>query len=578
MRSRPWTLPGRYRAVIRWHDAKTGKPHYTTFGFNPSAEEPFWLEFLDPRTNKFRRESFEAMLYPRVGPNYRPFLDGEARKAGVEIDWTKTRDPGEPIDWSSRADPNVQRPVGGAAKTVAAGAASKLTEQLRKLASLAPAEAESALSRAIEELGPAEALRQVGMDWKTLAATLPKPSGAGRKLLHWRDEVLGGEIRNLLPEEKVLRTGTKGSFENDFDWNFLGADAVENRATVISFLAGRTGMTPEEMRKLLAADFFTDPRRMLLYEQLPAGISNQVAKRQAEIERQLIWNGQLTEAVAKGDKTLESQIRGRMQRLGVPEVKGGVKLMSPEDIRLAEAEIDKLHKEFEQAMKRKDYATAEQRATDIADRQAQINAASGGAYVSYGGVRKFAVEREPELAITLEGEEMLQPGWYTAVLDQMPHMQRAMAELEEATTKGDMVAAMRAIGKYGDRMTNMANLGLAKSAVGHAAFEELEWDFKLLYARSKIAANDVMSLQGALKTNLEATMAKVTKLLDDLEASSEEVLAMLQKTANVNVLLEEVQLFTHLHVKFLKLRQATYWQITTILKALNAGRLPEGWG
>lgn len=61
-------------------------------------------------------------------------------------------------------------------------------------------------------------------------------------------------------------------------------------------------------------------------------------------------------------------------------------------------------------------------------------------------------------------------------------------------------------------------------------FDELEFEFKLLYARSKIAANDV--------------------------------------------LFEEVQL---LHVKFLKLKQATYWQITTILKALSQGHLPEGW-
>ena len=229
-------------------------------------------------------------------------------------------------------------------------------------------------------------------------------------------------------------------------------------------------------------------------------------------------------------------------------------------------------------MKKKDYATAEQRATQIADRQAQINAASGGAYVSYGGVRKFAVEREPELAITLEGEEMLKPGWYTAVLDQMPHMRHAIEQLEEATTKGDMAAAMRSIGKYGDRMTNMANLGLAKTAVGKAAFDDLEFEFKMLYARSKIAANDVASLQGMLAKDLEGTMTRVRSLLDELEKSSEEVLASLQKSADVDVLFEEVQLFLHLHIKFLKLQQATYWQMTTILKALRQGTLPEGWG
>ena len=141
--------------------------------------------------------------------------------------------------------------------------------------------------------------------------------------------MLGDEIKAMFPESAAMRTGTKGSFENDFDWNFLGTEAVENRAKVISFLSGRTGMTPEEMRKLLAADFFTDPRRMFLYERLPAGMRDRVARAKRRSRRQLIWNGELSAAVSKGDKALEQRIRGQMQRLGVPEAKGGVKMLSP---------------------------------------------------------------------------------------------------------------------------------------------------------------------------------------------------------------------------------------------------------
>jgi hypothetical protein len=254
-------------------------------------------------------------------------------------------------------------------------------------------------------------------------------------------------------------------------------------------------------------------------------------------------------------------------------------MMSPEDIRVAEADIDRLHGEFERAMGRKDLAAAEQRAMDIADRQAQINAASGGAYVSYGGVRKFAVEREKELAARLTGD-MLQPGWYTSVLDQMPHMQHAVDELGEAVTQGSMAAAMRSIGKYGDRLTNMANLGLAKSGIRAAEFEELEWEFKILYARSKIAASDVSSLQSILAKDCEGTLERVTGLLTTLQENSSEVLQTLQQQAKLgatDILFEEVQLFTHLHVKFLKLRSATLLHIQLILQALRAGKLPDSW-
>jgi hypothetical protein len=555
--------PGEISSLIRWHDHRTGKPRYTTIGYNGALDQPFWIEFADVRTGKMRRVHLDALTYPQSGVDYRRFLDAEAKSFGIAV------------DWSTHTGGGVSRPVAvaGAKATEAAGG---LVQQLRTLATLEPAKAETLLSRAIEELGPAETLRAADMDWKTLAATLPKPSGAGQKLLYWRDSVLGNEIRQLLPEGDAVRTGTKGSFENDFDWNFMGSNAVENRAKVISYLCGRTGMSPEQLGRLLYADFFTDPRRLFLYERMPPAFRDRIAKRQAELERQLIWNGELSAAIGSGDKALEASVRARMRRLGVPEAKGGVKLLSPEDIRVAEGEIDKLHADFEQAMARKDFARAERRATDIADRQAQINAASGGGYVSYGGVRKFAVEREPELAILLEGE-MLRPGWHTAVIDQMPHLRHAVEDLQSAVTKGDMAAAMRGIGKYGDRMTSLANVGLGTEAVGKGAFEELEFEFKLLYARAKASVLDPLSLQSKLATDLQGTITHVKGLLERLERSSEEVLATLQKTADIDVLFEQVQLFTHVHVKFLKAKQATYWQLTAMLKAFQAGKLPEAW-
>jgi hypothetical protein len=566
-RQPPVEPPTGISSVIRWTDPKAGhKTMYTSFGYDPGHEMPFWVEFKDAKTGMIRRERIAATA--KGPPDYRPWLDNEAKGLSLEI------------DWSQHAESVLERPTGAAAVKVAPAArAGEFVQALREFATLEPAQAEAVLSGAIEELGPAEALRLVNMDWKTLAGTLPKTSNAGKKLLAWRDSVLGVEIRGLMTEEQAVRTGTIGAFENDFDWNFLGANAVENRAKVVSYLSGRTGMSPEQMRKLLAADFFADPRRMTLYESLPAAMRDRVAARQASLESQLIWNTQLTEAKAAGDTAAEQQIRAQMKELGVPEATGGVKAMSPEDIRVAEADIDRLHGQFDRAMSQKDLATAERRAMDIADRQAQINAASGGAYVSYGGVRKFAIEREAQLAAKAGGE-MLQPGWYTGVIDQMPHLSHAVDELGEAVSQGSMATAMRSIGKYGDRLTNMANLGLARSGLRSAELEELEWDFKLLYARSKIAADDASSLASTLAKDAEGTLAKVTDILTRLQANSTEVLQALQqqaKLAGVDILFEEVQLLTHIHVKFLKLKSATILHIQLILQALRAGKLPEGW-
>jgi hypothetical protein len=502
-------------------------------------------------------------------------VGGTASKAGVEPEELlrfvgKDSAAGKRIaEYTKAAIPGVP-----AAETIG-----YLKDQLANLSLLNPSAQDSVLSMAIEELGPAEALKRAGTKWQELAGTLPKPSAAGEKLRQWRDEILGGEIRQLVSEAEAVRTGTKGSFENDFDWNFLGVDAVENRAKVVSYLSARTGMTLDEMKKLLYADFFTDPSRMFLYEALPPAMRNRIAERQAQLEEQLVLNSGLTEARESGDQALANAIQTKMAGLGVPEVPGGVRLLSPDETRLVEAELDRLHAEFEQALKRGDIATAEKRGMDIADRQAQVNAAQKGGYATYGAVRKYAVEREKELAPLLKGE-MLEPGWYTAAIGQMPHLQHALEELEAAVEAGKIATAMRAIAKYGDRMTTMANLGLARTGTRIAEFEELEWDFKLLLARSKIAASDVASLQSKVAKDMEGMAAHVHELLDGLEQTSGEVLETLKAqsmTTKVDVLFQEVQLYTRIHVMFLKARSATYLQLTTMLKALRAGLLPEPW-
>ncbi|HXJ65912.1 MAG TPA: DUF4157 domain-containing protein, partial [Actinomycetota bacterium] len=206
-RTPPVEPPGPISSIIRWHPPKTGaKPEFTSFGYEPGVDPPFWVEFKDAKTGMIRRERIAPNA--RGMPDYRPWLDREAKSLNIEI------------DWSEHAESALGRPPAGAAalKTTTAKAG-ELAQTLKELATLEPAQAEAVLSGAIEELGPAEALRLVDMDWKKLAETLPKPSAAGEKLRIWRDSVVGGEIRGLLTEEQAVRTGTIGRFENDFDWN-----------------------------------------------------------------------------------------------------------------------------------------------------------------------------------------------------------------------------------------------------------------------------------------------------------------------------------------------------------------------
>jgi hypothetical protein len=79
-------------------------------------------------------------------------------------------------------------------------------------------------------------------------------------------------------------------------------------------------------------------------------------------------------------------------------------------------------------------------------------------------------------------------------------------------------------------------------------------------------------LQWAVAIDLEQTLAKLTKLLDELRGVIRGGVRDAPEDRLPRLLLEQVQLMTHLHIKFLKLKQARFWQITMILSGTSFRR------
>jgi hypothetical protein len=135
-------------------------------------------------------------------------------------------------------------------------------------------EADNLLKLAIDAHGPEAVIRQLDFNYKALAAALGENSSTIKSLRSFRDNTLGREIKQLFPAAE--RTGSVGEFANDFDWNILGPQAAKLRDEAVSYLIGRTGLSASDLERKLGASFFTDPRRLVLYEQLPQAAAERV--------------------------------------------------------------------------------------------------------------------------------------------------------------------------------------------------------------------------------------------------------------------------------------------------------------
>lgn len=417
--------------------------------------------------------------------------------------------------------------------------------------------ADRVISEAVERLGPAEVLRRSG-GWKKLSQVLSDQSAAGSRFLEWRNSVFADLERYVRDElgGQVQRTGTATRFSNDIDMSFLGANAAEVRNGAAAYLARRLGVanSPREFDMMMMAGLFTDPRRMHMYDTLPAAIRDAMAGRQAAKERGLIWNRRLWEALQEGDEGLAQTVRDQMRTVGVPEFR--YRPLSSGDVTRLSRRLDRLHGELNQAISRGDLAAQQRLAEGIADSQALINAAEGGGYFSGGGVRRWVSERPGEPGFPRlpggEGHAIPTAERLTAILDQLPHLDHSA--LRMTGPADEIVAGVRGIGKYGER--------LAAVSAEAGAHQSAAWRSLIRRCRAlKRAADSGETVARLSASEADAVVREARTLFNELIRRSGDVLATVRAAnvlPNIPNAARRIQYMTTAHVKLLR---ATDWAL-----------------
>jgi hypothetical protein len=429
--------------------------------------------------------------------------------------------------------------AGGLDLGKAAEALPNLAESIKKGMSLG--EADKLVMASVNQNGAAKTIQMAG-GWKKLAAALGDGTTSGKFLKQWRDGVyadLEKFVNSTLrkaddPDMLLKKTGTD-AFSSDLDISFLGPRASANREAGFNFLQGRLGVGDrKELSAMLDMDLFTDPRRMHLYDQLDPAIRSTIQNEAAALERSIIFNQRLAQAEKQGNKVLAAKIEEQMKMLNIP--KQQFKELTAESIQALSKEIDNLHAQLAKAT---DPATKQKLAREIAEKQAFINASEKGGYFSGGGVRKFVTERDKLMSDTeIAKYPISNPAIANAVFDQLPKLDKAAAELRKvaqsaATAEADDVfKALKDFGKYGDRLSESAQLLLGKGR--NTQLDDLATKLKKLIEDARPVSEKVDTLVAHKQADaLEQYIPLMKKLNADKVAIVNDAIADLNKLESI---------------------------------------------
>ncbi len=333
-------------------------------------------------------------------------------------------------------------------------------QAMKALDTLPADQVERVVAEAVDELGPAAAIRAAD-GWKTLAQRLGNQSPTAQRLDTWRD---GIELDLLAEfgEDRVVRTGRRGQMSNDFDVSTLGPTAQADRQRVRAFLASRVGVGPDDLGPMLHCEVFTDPRRMHLASLTGLGLDADVAarliKEQTVRQEQLVQNRRLLAALDAGDDVTATALRESMAEMGIKEIPD-FRILSEGEIGRVGQAVDALHAELIAASQTGDSARVATLVDEIADRQALINASEGGGYFTGGGTRRYVSERDrlPGFDTPVESGLRSAPELYAGMIDQLPKLDDAVAALRRALaeqgSEDGLASALKALGKYGERLS-----------------------------------------------------------------------------------------------------------------------------
>jgi hypothetical protein len=432
---------------------------------------------------------------------------------------------------------------------------------------------EAMASLAVERFGPAEVVRRNG-GWKALSLALGNESPAGKVIMSWRDGIVGDieAFVSKLPggldetgQAAVKRTGSQGKFTNDFDISLLGPNSSANRNAVRSFVAGRLGTTPSELGELILADFFTDPNRLHLYDQLSPALRAELATRAEKIAESTIFAKTLADAEKAGNKELAEQLRAQMKALGIQEA--AFKPLAAADRSALYTKIDDLHGQLKTAIEANDQVAQKKLVEQIGDTQGLINAAEGGGYFSGGGTK--AMVSLPE-KLAKGAQDLLPQQKYTALLDQLPKLYGECNSLLRAgvVASEESVSAIKGIAKYADRFSKLAkDMGVAGPEV--ARFEELSSKFTKILKAAKGETDPILITR--LADDAAAAQLELGYLLDAFQGASREMLLRLSRQAGLSgapVDLAKIQFLTMATAKLSRASEAVRASVTSLVGRL----------
>ncbi len=430
--------------------------------------------------------------------------------------------------------------------------------------------AEKLIQEAIDRVGPLETVKRAG--WRDLSQALGAESVAGGRLMQWRDAIFD-DLERYAREElhgEVQRTGTVKNFTNDIDMSFTGATSAATKEQAAQYLARRLGT--DDFQHVMMADLFTDPRRMHIYDVLPAAIRERVAARTAAHQEQLIWNRRLFDAVESGNAELAESIRGQMRSMNIAEF--AYRPLSEANVARLSERLDALHAQLDQAIRAGDVPAQERLAEEIGDAQALVNATGGGGYFSGGGVRRYVSERpgEPGFArppgapAGVPDVERL-----TAMIDQLPKLDHAAEQLAETLAPEEVQAGIRGIGKYGGRLSELSGEAGAADSVWERLAAEAR---RLKEAADHAGTSGARGAGGAAAESAETLTRDAGALLDDLIAKSQETITRLRQASGISSIpqaAERIQQLTLNHVRLLRAADALRRQLSLIARALRTG-------
>jgi hypothetical protein len=323
---------------------------------------------------------------------------------------------------------------------------------------------------------------------------------------------------------------------------------------------------------------FTDPRRLHLYDVLPQAARESLSKKQAAFQIQLIYNRRLYQAgwgTAEKGSIQEAQaitIRAQMTALGIKEAP--FKPLSQAQIAILNNEIEHLHKQLNKALASGGEVTQTKLIEDIAQRQAMINASEGGGYIGSGQVRRMVSERPGEKIPPLkENLPTLTAERVTAVLDELAALDKDYLKLvkqasrlakESAVDPPKLVAALKDIGKHGDRLVKVVRERFKTTIPDLPDFDIMAGAFESLIkkARAGVLHREVLT------SDVNTLTKRAVQALNQLEQSSVILQRLLLEHAELGSTLRgfaEIKRMMILHTELLMAKDAISKQLPTLL-------------